>query len=206
MSATEPFSGAIVGEDGVYVLALKKVVPSEQPPLKDVEAKVTEDYRRGMAGQLAYQAGKTFADGLTNGLPAGKSFAAVAAEAKAKTETLPPFSLSTRSLPADLEERLSLGALKQAAFTTAVGKVSSFMPTREGGFALYVQSKLPLDEAQVKKEMPEFLAYVRQARQSDAFNQWFNQQITQDAGFRQKLQQVSDQAQQARSGVRKRTS
>jgi hypothetical protein len=206
LSTNEPFSGAIVGEDGVYVLALKKVLPSEQPPLKDVEAKVTEDYRRGMATQFAYQAGTSFANSLTNGLPAGKSFAAVAAEAKAKTETLPPFSLSTRSLPAELEERLSLGALKQAAFTTPVGKVSSFVPTREGGFVLHVQSQLPLEESQVKKELPEFLTYVRQARQSDAFNQWFNQQIQQDTGFRQKLQQVSEQAQQARSGARKRAS
>jgi hypothetical protein len=206
LTPNEPFSGPVVAEDGVYVLALKHMLPNAQPPLKDVEAKVTEDYREFMAAQFAYQAGMNFANSLTNGLPAGKSFAGVAADAKAKTETLPPFSLSTQSLPGDIENRLDIRALKQAAFSTPVGKVSPFVRTREGGLVLYVQSQIPLDEAQVKKELPAFVTMVRQARQSDAFNQWFNAQIQQDAGFRQKLQQVMENAQRTRSPVRSRTS
>ena len=59
-----------MAEDGVYVLALKRMLPNEQPPLKDVEAKVTEDYRQFMAAQFAIQAGRNFANSLTNGLPA----------------------------------------------------------------------------------------------------------------------------------------
>src|SRR5581483_12413869 len=42
LSQDEPFSPPIAAEDGVYVLALKRTIPSEIPPLKSIEDKVTK--------------------------------------------------------------------------------------------------------------------------------------------------------------------
>ena len=97
---------------------------------------------------------------------------------KAKPILLPQFSLSTRKLE-DIEEHISLQQFMQEAFSTPVGEVSKFVPTMAGGMVLYVQSKLPLDEKKVTAELPEFINLLRQARQREAFEQWFNHEAPQ---------------------------
>ena len=84
---------------------------------------------------------------------------------------LPPFSLSTRELPA-LGDRAELNQVKQAAFTTAVGHVSNFQETRDGGFILFVQSQLPIDQAVKATELPQFTEALRRTRENEAFNEW----------------------------------
>jgi hypothetical protein len=200
LSAEDPFAGPIQGQDGWYVMTLKQTIPEETPPLKSIEAKVTAEYKLTQAYQKAVMAGLTFANSLTNGLAQGKSFATLAAEAKVKPEALPPFSLNTRSLPPEIEERISFQRLKRLAFSTPDGKASPFTQTQDGGLILYVQSHLPLDEAKVKKELPDYITYIRQVRQEDAFNQWFVKQLQQDPQFFQLLQSVGKDAAQARAG------
>jgi hypothetical protein len=201
--ASNPYSTQVEAEDGYYVLAYKNVIPSSIPPLKSIESKVTSDYRMGLAGLAARQAGAKFGNSLTNGLPAGKSFDAVAAETGLKPEKLPPFSLSSTNLAASVEDRVSINQLKQAGFGTEVGKVSPFVQTHDGGFVLYAQSLAPVNEDQLKHDLPDFLAMLRQVRQSDAFNEWFNQQIQQDPGLMQTLTQLSKEAQNERASGRK---
>jgi hypothetical protein len=41
---------------------------------------------------------------------------------------------------------------------------------------VYVQSQLPLDEAQMKAEMPAFINTLRRTRAQEAFNQWFGKE------------------------------
>jgi hypothetical protein len=84
---------------------------------------------------------------------------------------LPPFSLSTPELP-ELGDRAGLNELKQAAFSTAIGQASSFAPTDDGGFVVYVESQQPADETTMNAELPQFLASIRRSRQSEAFNEW----------------------------------
>ena len=200
---SNPYSTQVEAEDGYYVLAYKNVIPSSIPPLNSIESKVTSDYRMGLAGLAARQAGAKFANSLTNGLPAGKSFDAVAAEAGLKPEKLTPFSLSSTNLPASVEDRVSINQLKQAGFGTEVGKVSPFVQTHDGGFVLYAQSLAPVNEDQLKHDLADFLAMLRQVRQSDSFNEWFNVQIQQDQGLVQTLTQLSKDAQKDRSAGRK---
>jgi PPIC-type PPIASE domain/SurA N-terminal domain len=190
LSNEDPIAGPIQANDGWYVMSLNRKIPSEIPPLKSIEAKVTADYRFYQGLMQAQQAGRNFANTLANGLAQGKSFSAITSEAKVKPEALPPFSLSTRSLPQEIEDRINFAKLKQVAFNTADGKASPFTTTRDGGLVLYVQSHLPIDEAKLKKELPDFLAYIRQMRQNDAFNQWFTEQLKRDPAFFQTLRQA----------------
>ncbi len=201
LSSEEPFSAEVPANDGYYALAFRQSYASSIPPLKDVEAKVSADYKRLYATQIARQAASGLANSLTNGLPAGKTFANAAAAMGGKLETLPPFSLSTESLPPQLEGKLDLRIFKQAAFMTPVGKASPFVPTPDGGFVMYIESKKPADEALVKKDLPDFLKYMRQARLNDAFQEWFNQQCRQDRGFAEAVQ-AAFKAQQERTARR----
>jgi len=181
LTAEEPVAGPIAAEDGVYIIALKKKIPSEIPPLDSIRDKVTTDYNFSQALQLARQAGTNFYTTLTNGMAQGKTFASLCREAKLSPILLPPFSRSTRSLP-EVEDRVPLGLLQEVAFRVPPGKASYFFSTADGGFIVQVQSRLPLDEGKLKTELPGFLSYLRQARQNEAFNDWFRKQA--EAGLR----------------------
>jgi parvulin-like peptidyl-prolyl isomerase len=176
LTEQEPFAPAIVGEDAVYLIAFQKRFPSEIQSLASILAQVTADYRFTQAIQLARQAGTNFSATLTAGLAQGKTFSTVCAGAKVKPVRMPAISLAVRALP-EVEERVSLPQFKQIAFTTPVGKTSDFVPTRDGGLILQVVSRLPMDEAKLKTELPAYLNFVRQNRQGEVFNDWFRKQM-----------------------------
>lgn len=171
----EPFGGPIIGEDAVYVIAFNKRIPSEIPTLEAVREKVRNDYMQMEAARLARQDGAAFAQAVTNTVAQGKNFADAANAAKVKLIDIPPFSLSTRSLPG-LDETVNINQLKQLAFSTPVGKVSPFVPTADGGIVMFVKERLPIDEAKMNEQLPAFSQYVRQSRQSEAFNDWFRRE------------------------------
>jgi parvulin-like peptidyl-prolyl isomerase len=179
LTPDQPFAGPLVGKDGAYIIALNKKLPSEIPPLDQIRAQVTADYQHNQALFAARVAGADFYTTLTNRLTKGKSFSAVAADLKLKVMELPPFSLSTRSLP-EVEDHVSLdgrNGLKQIAFSTSPETASGFVPTNDGGLVVYVKSRLPIDQARMKTELPGFVASVRQNRQNEAFNEWFRKEM-----------------------------
>jgi SurA N-terminal domain/PPIC-type PPIASE domain len=191
LNVDQPFAGPLVGENGVYVIALARRIPSEVPPLAGIRDRVVADYKRFQAAANARRAGAAFAQTLTNGLAQGKTFAAITADAKLKPVTLPPFSLSTRELP-ELDDRVDLRQLKQIAIQTQPGQASEFIPTADGGFIFYAQQRLPIDPAKMKSEMPDFLRSVRQARRSETINLWLNREEAKS--FRDTLMQQQQQA------------
>ena len=85
---------------------------------------------------------------------------------------LPNFSLTTTTLP-QLEANVGLDTLQSVASSLAPGKASGFIKTASGGFILHLKAKLPVDEALLKTELPEFLARQREQRVSAAFFDWF---------------------------------
>jgi hypothetical protein len=172
--ASEP----LVGEEAVFVIALKRKLPSEVQPFDSVREKVTEEYRRREAMQAAQKAGQAFYAALTNGLAQNRTFEAICAEAKVEPAKLPPFSASTRSLP-DWDGRLDLNLVRDIASALAPGKTSEFvpMPTRGGGLVLRLISKQPVDEAKVRTELPAFVATLRETRQREAFSEWFRKEL-----------------------------
>ena len=175
LTSEEPFAGPLVGSDAVFEIAIHKRIPSEIPPLEQIRSQVESDCRYTRAAQMARMMGSQFASSLTNGLAQGKTFAGIATDSKVKPTVIPPFSLSTKELP-EVEGQINLNQLKQIVFDTPVGKSSSFVPTREGGLVVFVQQKLPLDDATMRAEMPEFLKAVRQARQNEAVNLWYRRE------------------------------
>jgi hypothetical protein len=193
--AEAPYAQPIIGRDAIYVMAFEKRLPSEIPSFEQIKDKVTTDYKMVQAALQARKAGIEFSQSVSNGLAQGKSFDAIAAEAKAKVVQLPPLSLATREVP-ELEE-IPLDALKEIAFSTPPGKASPFRPMREGGIIVHIKSKLPLDEAKMKTELPQFTAYVRQARQREAFEFWFRKEIERariDAPILRRQQQEAAEA------------
>ena len=168
----------IVSSNTVFVIALKSKVPSELPPLEKILDKVTADYKQAQAQEMARKDGTNFLAKLTNGLAQGKSFAELAAQERVKPLSVPPFSASTSTLT-NLDPHINLRSLQQVAFDLKPGTASPFTPSPDGGFVAYVRAKLPLDEAKVAAELPQFITRMRLERQNEAFNQWFRKQAEQ---------------------------
>ncbi len=169
-SLSEDREKAILSEDGVYVIAVRQRFPSEIQPFEKVEKQVADDYRAEQSVRLAHQAGMAFDKAVTN--ETAKTFSEICAQMNVKAISLPEFSLSTRTLP-ELGGQATLDSLQNVAASLSPGKASSFVPTASGGFVLHLKSKLPVDEARMKTELPEFLARQREQRMSAAFGEWF---------------------------------
>jgi len=171
LTPDEPLAGPVLGPSAIYILALVKQLPSDILPFDQNRARVTQDYRLHEATLLAQKAGTNFVHTLASQMAAGHTFAAACVAAGLQPQALPPFSLSTSDLP-ELGNRAELNQLKQVAFSTPVGRASEFEETGDGGFILYVQAQLPVDQAVMNAQMPQFVAQVRRARQNEAFNEW----------------------------------
>ena len=193
LTSDEPFAGPIAGPDAVYVIALDKTLPSEIPPLAQIHARVTRDFKLHEATLLAQSSGTSFIQTLTNSLAGGKKFAAACVLAGFPPELLPPFSLNTREMP-ELDGRAELNQIKQAAFSTAVGQASGFEPTDDGGFVLYVESRQPADEETMNADLPQFLASLRRSQQNEAFNEWLGMEARKQFGNMAVFQQAAEAA------------
>jgi len=199
----EPFNHDFATEDAAYIMALKKTIPSYIPPLKDIDAKVTADYREAQAYELAAQAATNFSTAIAgelnvnNGVTLPKTFADICNETGNKAESLPPFSLSTTNMPPGIEDRVDLATLKRAGFSTTPGSASGPVNVRGGTFVLFVDKLLPVDESLVKSGIAEYLALLREARQNDAFNLWLNFQIQQDSDALKTFKDLNEKLREA---------
>lgn len=176
LTPERPISPPTKAEDGMYLIALKQQIASEVPPLDTIRARVTDDYMRDQSRLLARQAGTNFYGLLTNRLAQGSTFADACAAAKITPLKLPKFSDGMRDLP-DWDRRLDLGMAKSTASGLSAGKTSELVSTYDGGFVLHVKSRTPVDEAELKKELPQFIADLRQSQRARSFYEWFGKQV-----------------------------
>ncbi|MBM3847924.1 MAG: hypothetical protein FJ405_16770 [Verrucomicrobia bacterium] len=167
------FPMPIMGENAVYLLAAKNRLPSQTEPFLVVKSKVAEDYLRTEGGSLATQAGTAFHSALTNDLSAGKSFAESAASHRHRVETLPPFSLSTETLP-ELEGRMDIGQLKNALMNLTNGAVSRFIYTRGGGAVVKLRERRPPAVAIKGDRFANFVQDEKFRRINEALGGWFD--------------------------------
>ena len=163
----------VPGSDTLFVIGLAQQLPSEVPPLSEIHDRVAKDYQYHEAAIKARTVGTNFFINAAVQMAAGKSFAQVALASGLTPFALKPFSLASQDIP-EAEGHANIGEIKNAAFTTQPGHVSPFVPTAEGGFVLFVQSMLPVNESEKTSEMPRFLAQLRRSRENEAFNLWLN--------------------------------
>jgi hypothetical protein len=160
----------------VFIAGLQKRLPSELQTLAAVHDQVVKDYRDAKALALAKDAGEKFASALQVGLAQSKSFDAICAAQNVKSESLPAFALTSTNIPSGFD-KTSFQQLQETAYTMPVGQSSRFIPTPEGGLVCYVKDRLPVDEAKMQRELPFYLARMREQRQLVAFQEWFMHQL-----------------------------
>jgi hypothetical protein len=180
LTPDDPFAGPISSADAVYVMALARQLPSEIPPLEEILNRVTQDYQLHEATLLAQSAGTNFVRALGDQSAGGKNFVAACIASGLQPQALPPFSIGTQKLPELGDHAADLTQLKQASFSTPNGHASGFEETDDGGFVVFVQSRLPVDQSAMNSELPKFTDELRRARANDAFNAWLQAEASRE--------------------------
>ncbi|HEX9047231.1 MAG TPA: SurA N-terminal domain-containing protein [Verrucomicrobiae bacterium] len=196
LNADSPFgSKPYVSTDAVYVFGLARQLPSVVPPLDQIHEQVIHDFRQYEATLKARDVGTNFYFKAAVQMATGKSFTQAAIAAGQAPLALQPFSLSSAEVP-EAEGHAEVNEIKKAAFTTEAGHISPFLPTAEGGFVMYVQSLLPVNETEKSAQMPKFLSQLRRGRENDAFNLWLQMEASREIGSI--LKQLAEQGRPAR--------
>jgi parvulin-like peptidyl-prolyl isomerase len=182
LSTEEPLTEPLAGQDHVYVIGFNRLLPSENPTFESIRDRVIQDYRFTEAATKAQEAAVAFHATATNGLAAGQTFDAICTKAGVKPITLEPFSPSSRTIP-EVENMVDprykqqfLQFFRRVAFGTTPGQVGSPLPSSDGAAVLFVQARLPINEAAMRTNLPAFTRSVQQMRRGEVFNEWFNQQ------------------------------
>ena len=161
----------IMGEDAVYLAAIKQRIPSQIEPLESVRARVAADYVRSQGRERALKAGNAFQSNSVQQVSAGKSFSEVAAKSGLRVETLPPFSSATENLP-ELAGRMQLSQLNNAVSALTNGGISRFMFTPDGGVVLHLKDRKAIADDVQKDKFPTFIRSERLSRSFEAFGKW----------------------------------
>lgn len=182
LTAEEPLTEALAGEDHVYVIGYDRALPSENPPFDSIRERVIQDYRFTEAATKAQEAALAFHAAATNGLAAGRTFAAICAKEGVKPVIMAPFSPSTRAIP-EIEELVNPRYKQQfeqyfrrVAFGTPPGHVGAPLPSSDGAAVLFVQSRPPINESAMQTNLPAYSRSVQQMRRGEVFNEWFSEQ------------------------------
>jgi hypothetical protein len=171
-SDEEKFSTSpVVGEDAVYALWLANKIDGRFPELAEVKKDVTADYKEAEALKAARAAGEKFANDLNSKLADGKKIEEVAAEHKVKTVSIPPFTLSTRSLP-EIADKINIENLQNAANRLSAGQASGFVATEQGGAVIYLRDRKAVAADKMAKDLPTFTSRLRDQRQFSAYGEW----------------------------------
>ncbi|HOY57080.1 MAG TPA: SurA N-terminal domain-containing protein [Verrucomicrobiota bacterium] len=179
LTSEDPVSlSPIRGEDAVYLIALKQRIPSQVPALEDIRTRVEQEFIQDQAVRLAREACTNFVNQLTNGLAQGKTWAAIHAEAGLTPIALPKFGVASGPVP-DWDRRVDLNQARRVVRTLEAGKPTDALSTRDGGLVLYVKERVPVTDAELKEELPGYLAKLRQTAEYQAFNDWFRKQVEQ---------------------------
>ena len=168
----------IIGEEAVYLIALKEKVPGELPQLEKIKDKVTTDFKNDKARELARAAGTNFHAAASNALAAGKTFEQASKEANIQTVSVPPFSPGTQTLT-NYTEKVPLRSIQQLVIDMEKGKMTDFRPSFDGGYIVFLKDRHPVSDEQMKKELPDFVNRLRRVRQNEALDQWFRKQVDQ---------------------------
>ena len=168
LSEKEPVSDVIQSGDAFFVLKLAKV--NAQRPLTLEEARPTaiSQLRSRKAERLLREGADAALAKIREAMSGGKSFGDAAAAAGLQVRSFSDLTPSDEKLSGDEREIAAATLLMQP------GQLSNMMPAApDGGFALYLLSRAPLDEAGMAKK-PELASRILESKRQLLFVSWLS--------------------------------
>lgn len=165
----DPNSDAVQTENGYSILHLEKVIPARPLTFEEAAAPLKEALKNERAREaLAIKSGE-ISKKIQDAVKAGKSFADAAKEAGLKAESFPEFSLAELG---DLMKNPEAPSIIQKSLEMSVGQVSDLVPSAQGGVLVYVEKRIPVDEAKFNKDKAALQERFTTMKQNFAFREW----------------------------------
>ncbi len=167
LSAASPVSDPLETETGFYVLELITEQPSEIPALATIKPAVVADLQRARASQAAIDRARAMADKIRAAVADGKTFSETA-----RAEGLEPVT-SAAFRPSDTTPDLPGAPLvKERMLSMAVGQVSEFLRTPDGGVIFTVKERTPPSDDEFAAEQDRTRRLLEQQQRSAVWQAW----------------------------------
>jgi peptidyl-prolyl cis-trans isomerase D len=144
LTKDNPISKVVELDNGVAVLRLAEIQPSDLRPLDEVKADIANQLQQTKGIQTAQTTAQTMATALQDAVAKGTDFKAAAAGLKLQVQTLPAF-VPAQAPPSD--QRLQ--TLAEASVALKVGQVSDPVPVQADNttVVVHLDGRAPADPA-----------------------------------------------------------
>jgi peptidyl-prolyl cis-trans isomerase D len=170
LTEQDPDSDAIQTDKGFLILRLVQTTPSAQLTLDQAKGQLVAQLKNERAAEQLGAKAAAVRKSIEDAMKSGKSFDDAAKGAGVVTATVPTFSIA--ELPQD--DKVSRDVLEKI-IETPTGRISDFVPTREGGFLVFVSKRLPADEATLTAKHDFISGLLTRSRRDLVFAEWLRQ-------------------------------
>lgn len=146
LTENAPVSDVLQSGDKFFIVKLTKVNAKRQLAKEEVAAMIEGRLRATKANEMLQATAAKAIATIRAELTAGKSFADAVTSAGVTAEALNGFTVNSDSLSMDQRELASVALLLDP------GQVSNFVPTADGGFAVFVASRAAVDSADLAQK------------------------------------------------------
>jgi hypothetical protein len=195
LSNQDPFSDAIQGPDGFYVLHLLGGIPGRPLTLDEAKPKIVEALNKEKLNQLVSTKGTDVARVIREAMRAGTPLDAALSQSGLTAERIPPFAIVEPSptpapspAPAAEKDKMAkvetpdLPAIKNAVYELSPGDSTEFVPTEKGGLVAVLEKRDPADPAGYPEVKTTFDKSYLQSKRAAVFDEWL-QERRQAAGM-----------------------
>ncbi len=164
-----PLRSPLQNSDAFYVQHLSGVTPSRPLTLDEARPKIVAALKEENTRAAVTAHAEEVRTKIAEALKAGKSFADAAKDAGAAAQDLPGFALAE---PPPTNAPADLAVLEQATTELAVGDLSKFLPSADGGALAYVRGRSGVNEAQFDARKDVIALQLRRQKQKASFEEW----------------------------------
>ena len=155
-----------VGNDGFAVVEVAGVEAARPMTFEEARADLLADLIARQRDTMVREAADRDLAEMRAAMDGGKDFAAAARAAGVKPEKVSGLSVLDRELAPDRRQ------IAMAAIDMGDGMLGSFVPTPDGGFAVYVASRGELDEQAMAEQRPMMESGLLEGKEMLLFAQW----------------------------------
>jgi hypothetical protein len=177
----EPFSDAIQGPDGFYVLHLVGVTASRPLTLEEAKQQIVDKLTKERLRQLVSAKGTDVARIIREATNAGTPLDKALNQLGLQAERLPPFSIvenppPTPPKPEEAKDKKpdapDMPMIKSAVRELNPSDSSEFVPTPQGGLVAIVEKRDPADPAGYEQVKTNFEKNYLQSKRAAVFDEW----------------------------------
>lgn len=162
-----PVSDIVTTPNGYYLLQLAEVVEPRPQTFEEAKAELTAQLMNERVNEAMSLKATEVRNKIDAELKGGKSFTDAATAAGVKAEKYPTFSL--REPPRTAPD---VQIVTRSASELAKGELSQPVEAPTGTLLMYVENRLPIEDADFQKARPDLLTSVSRFNSEGLFNEW----------------------------------